>query len=58
MRKLVDYCEQRGTRELVGEALADNRRVIGLARRYGFAVSPSEAGVVKLRRALTEHSVA
>jgi acetyltransferase len=58
MDKLVDYCEKRGTRELVGEALADNRRLIGLARRFGFTVSPRDAGVVALKRALKKSSPA
>ena len=45
LNKLIDYCRSRGTKELVGEALADNQRVIGLARRCGFVVRPSpEAG--------------
>lgn len=58
MGKLVDYCEKRGTRELAGEALVDNRRMIDLARRFGFAVGPSEGGVVSLRRDLKKNSAA
>lgn len=43
LKKLIDYCRSRATKELVGEALADNQRVIGLVRRFGFAVTPSPA---------------
>jgi acetyltransferase len=50
LRKLIDYCRGRGTKEIVGEALGDNRRVIGLARRFGFSVTPSpDARTVVLR---------
>jgi acetyltransferase len=43
LKKLVDYCNSRGTRELVGEALAENQRLIALARRFGFTVTASRA---------------
>jgi acetyltransferase len=49
VKKLVDYCRSRGTKELVGEALADNQRVIGLVRRFGGTVTYSEPGTVGLR---------
>lgn len=49
LRKLIAYCRSRGTKELVGEALADNRRVIGLVRPFGGAVTHSEPGTVLLR---------
>jgi acetyltransferase len=48
-KKLIDYCRSRGTKELVGEALADNQRVIGLVRRFGGVVTHSEPGTVFLR---------
>jgi GNAT superfamily N-acetyltransferase len=41
LRKLIDYCRSRGTRELTGEALADNKRMLGLMRRFGFDVAAS-----------------
>jgi acetyltransferase len=53
LRKLIDYCRNRGTKELVGEALADNQRVIGLVRRFGGVVSHSQQGTVDLRFDLT-----
>jgi acetyltransferase len=49
LRKLVDYCRSRGTKALVGEALADNQRVIGLVRRLGGTVTHSEPGTVVLK---------
>ena len=49
LKKLIDYCRSRGTRELVGEALADNQRVVGLARRFGAALTQSEPDIVALR---------
>jgi acetyltransferase len=54
LRKLVEYCRRHGTRKLVGEALADNQRVIRLARRVGFAVTASpETHTVLLQLDLT-----
>ena len=49
LKKLIDYCRTRGTKQLVGEALADNPRVIGLARRFGAALTHSEPGIVAFR---------
>ena len=39
MQKLIDYCRSRGTREIVGEALPQNSRITGLAKRMGFTVT-------------------
>ncbi|MCC2972507.1 bifunctional acetate--CoA ligase family protein/GNAT family N-acetyltransferase [Massilia sp. IC2-476] len=41
MQKLIDYCRSRGTREIVGEALPQNSRITGLAKRMGFTVKSS-----------------
>jgi acetyltransferase len=49
MQKLVDYCRSRGTREIVGEAMSQNSRVIALARSLGFEVIPGPEGVRQLR---------
>jgi acetyltransferase len=50
MEKLIAYCRARGTREIVGEALPQNTRVIRLARSLGFEVMPApEEGTVRLR---------
>jgi acetyltransferase len=53
MEKLIAYCRQRGTREIVGEVLPQNARMIGLVRKLGFEVGPAgEEGVRTLRLAL------
>jgi acetyltransferase len=50
MQKLIDYCRSRGTREIVGEALPQNSRLIKLARSLGFEVLPAGMeGVRQLR---------
>jgi acetyltransferase len=49
LKKLIDYCRSRGTKELVGEALANNPRLMGLVRRFGFTVTHAEHGSVLLR---------
>ena len=50
MEKLIAYCRTRGTREIVGEALPQNTRVIKLVRKLGFEVSPNPAGdTIQLR---------
>jgi acetyltransferase len=49
MEKLIAYCRSRGTREIVGEALPQNSRVIALVRKLGFEVTPTPDGVRKLR---------
>jgi acetyltransferase len=48
-RKLIAYCRSRGTKEMVGEALADNQRVLGLVRHLGGAITHSEPGTVRFR---------
>lgn len=44
MKKLVDYCRQRGIREIVGETLNYNRGLLTLVRKFGFktSLSPEE----------------
>ena len=34
--KMIDYCRARGTREMVGQILINNRAMLGLAKRLGF----------------------
>ncbi|MDJ0947502.1 MAG: GNAT family N-acetyltransferase [Alphaproteobacteria bacterium] len=34
--KMIDYCRARGTREMVGQILTNNRAMLGLAKRLGF----------------------
>jgi acetyltransferase len=53
MQKLIDYCRLRGTREIVGEALPQNNRIIGLVKKLGFEVFPAgEEGVRKFKLTL------
>ena len=49
--KLIAYCRRRGTRKIVGEALAHNKGVLDLVRHFDFKVDPSadDAGTVMLR---------
>jgi acetyltransferase len=39
LAKMIRYCRERGTRELIGEVLAENSRMLGLAKRFGFISS-------------------
>jgi acetyltransferase len=43
MEKMIAYCRMRGTREIVGEALPQNTRVIRLVRKLGFEVAQNPA---------------
>ena len=57
MEKLIAYCRARGTREIVGEALPQNTRVLRLVKRLGFEVTPlPQEGTVRLRLALERSS--
>jgi acetyltransferase len=49
LEKMVDYCRRRGTRELVGEVLAENSPMLGLAKRLGFKAHRDDEGVVTVR---------
>jgi acetyltransferase len=45
MRKLIDYCRERGTSELWGSVMADNAVMLQLARTLGFRVRGSEQNI-------------
>ena len=49
LEKMIRYCKARGTRELVGEVLAENSPMLGLAKRLGFKSHRSDEGVVVVR---------
>ena len=50
MQKLIACCRARGTREIVGEALPQNTRVIRLVKSLGFEVSSvPQDGTMQLR---------
>lgn len=55
MNKLLAYCRLRGTRQLVGEALPENERMLQLARRLGFSLAPpGQQGTVIMRLSLAQ----
>ncbi len=59
LRKLIDYHRGRGTQVLTAEVLAENDRMLALARLLGFAVEPGpEPGVRRVRRVLAGPDVA
>ena len=50
MQKLIVCCRARGTREIVGEALPQNTRVIRLVKSLGFEVTAApQEGTMRLR---------
>ncbi len=55
MRKMIDYCRSRGTVEMVGNVLPDNRPMLQLAEHLGFEIkyNPDEE-VMDLRLVLNE----
>jgi len=44
MKKMIRYCRERGTGELVGDVLRENAGMLKLARALGFEVLPGEPG--------------
>lgn len=49
MNKMIDYCKQQGTMEMMGVVLADNRPMLALAKKLGFEVlRTAEADVVEI----------
>ncbi|HEY5790752.1 MAG TPA: GNAT family N-acetyltransferase, partial [Gammaproteobacteria bacterium] len=50
MQKMIDYCRARGTREIVGQILPENRPMQGLAKSLGFSAQHDrEENVVAVR---------
>lgn len=50
MRKIIDYCRQRGTREIVGDILRENQAMRTLAAELGFKTMPgSNSEVIVMR---------
>ncbi|GGE79108.1 GCN5 family N-acetyltransferase [Streptosporangium jomthongense] len=55
MQKMIDYCRSRGTVEMVGTVLADNRPMLQLAEHLGFEIKYNvEEEVMDLRLVLNE----
>jgi acetyltransferase len=55
LKKLIDYCRERGTREIVGRVLPENERMLSLAKKHGFRLA-SPAGEEALEVRLTIRS--
>lgn len=50
MRKIIDYCRQRGTREIIGDILRENQAMRTLATELGFqTVSGTGSDIVQVR---------
>lgn len=55
MQKMIDYCRSRGTVEMVGNVLPDNRPMLQLAEHMGFEIKYNpEEEVMDLRLVLNE----
>lgn len=55
MQKMIDYCRARGTMEMVGNVLPDNRPMLQLAEHLGFDIKYNpEEEVMDLRLVLNE----
>ncbi len=54
MQKLIHYCRERGTRELYGYVLAENRRMSALAKSLGFSQQPAQDGAFEVILELRE----
>lgn len=47
--KAIRYCRERRTASMVGTVLAENVRMLGLAKKFGFSLSASRDGTVDIR---------
>jgi L-amino acid N-acyltransferase YncA len=55
MKKMIRYCRERGTGELVGDVLRENAAMLKLARALGFETEPGEeSGFVRVRLKLQQ----
>lgn len=55
MQKMIDYCRARGTMEMIGNVLPDNRPMLQLAEHLGFEIKyNTEEEVMDLRLVLNE----
>ncbi len=47
--KMIHYCRERGTRQMVGQVLRENKAMLGLAEQLGFTrKTAADAGVVEV----------
>jgi acetyltransferase len=58
MKKMIRYCRERGTRELVGDVLRENAGMLKLARALGFETAPGAEGDFMRVRLQLQESVA
>ncbi|TAL88638.1 MAG: bifunctional acyl-CoA synthetase/GNAT family N-acetyltransferase [Candidimonas sp.] len=49
LSKAIRYCRERGTANIAGTVLAENSRMLGLARKFGFTLSLPNGGIVNIR---------
>ncbi|CAM5216596.1 Acetyltransferase OS=Castellaniella defragrans OX=75697 GN=HNR28_003434 PE=4 SV=1 [Castellaniella defragrans] len=54
LAKGIRYCRERGTNGITGTVLAENSRMLGLARKFGFSLSPPRDGFVDIDLALAQ----
>jgi len=52
LSKAIRYCRERGTASMVGTVLAENSRMLGLAKKFGFTLSMPHEGVVDIHLSL------
>jgi acetyltransferase len=48
LRKLIQYCRERGTQRMTGQVLSDNARMLKLAASVGFRLEHRGEGLVEL----------
>lgn len=55
MTRLIEIAARRGITEIVGEVLAENRRMVQMCRELGFTVrhDPNDAALLEVRKVLT-----
>jgi acetyltransferase len=57
LKKLIDYCRERGTTTVIGHVLSDNTRMLALAEKCGFQLGKaSDDGVLEVRLPLAPRS--
>ena len=56
MRRILAYAAQRGIKEIFGDVLAENRRMLDLCRRLDFAATPlpDQPGLIRVTRTVSE----
>jgi acetyltransferase len=58
LEKMIRYCRERGTQQMVGQILPDNKAMLGLAEQFGFRRrTMAEEGVVEVTLDLQDASL-